>query len=100
MHCADWLNLFMHYLFFSLLSVGGPTTTTPEMHRYLVYQQHWLSEAQFNSSIAIAQSAPGPNVLFGGHRCCSAWRTDHHDRPSAALFGALLSNRSMGTQEP
>ncbi|KDM93582.1 hypothetical protein EE54_06045, partial [Mycobacterium tuberculosis] len=24
----------------------------------------WLSEAQFSSSIAIAQAAPGPNVLF------------------------------------
>ena len=24
----------------------------------------WLSDAQFNSSIALAQAAPGPNVLF------------------------------------
>ena len=34
------------------------------MHRYLVGSQHWLSDAQFNASIAIAQAAPGPNVLF------------------------------------
>jgi chromate transporter len=34
------------------------------MHRYLVTQQGWLSDAQFSSSIALAQAAPGPNVLF------------------------------------
>jgi chromate transporter len=34
------------------------------MHRYLVEQQRWLTEAQFNASIAIAQAAPGPNILF------------------------------------
>ena len=37
---------------------------TPEMHRYLVDQQHWLTDPQFTASIAIAQAAPGPNVLF------------------------------------
>jgi chromate transporter len=47
-----------------LLAVGGAITTAPDMHRYLVTQQHWLSEAQFSSSIALAQAAPGPNVLF------------------------------------
>ena len=34
------------------------------MHRFLVEQQGWLSDSQFNASIAIAQAAPGPNVLF------------------------------------
>ena len=61
---GDWLDLFRHYFSISLLAVGGAITTAPEMHRYLVVQQHWLSEAQFNASIAIAQAAPGPNVLF------------------------------------
>lgn len=61
---ADWLALFMHYLSLSLLAIGGAISTVPEMHRYLVEQQHWLSETQFTSSIAIAQAAPGPNVLF------------------------------------
>ncbi|MDH5205626.1 MAG: chromate transporter [Hylemonella sp.] len=48
----------------SLLAVGGAITTAPEMHRYLVDQQGWLTGEQFNASIAIAQAAPGPNVLF------------------------------------
>ena len=34
------------------------------MHRYLVNEQHWLSDSQFTSSVALAQAAPGPNVLF------------------------------------
>jgi chromate transporter len=61
---ADWLDLFGHYLLLSLMSIGGAISTTPEMHRYLVEQHHWLTQAQFNESIALAQAAPGPNVLF------------------------------------
>jgi chromate transporter len=34
------------------------------MHRYLVERQAWLTDTQFNASVAIAQAAPGPNVLF------------------------------------
>ena len=60
----DWITLFLHYLSLSLLSVGGAITTAPDMHRFLVDKQHWLTHAQFNASIAIAQAAPGPNVLF------------------------------------
>ncbi|HSV58907.1 MAG TPA: chromate transporter [Variovorax sp.] len=61
---ADWLALFLQYMFLSLISISGAITTVPDMHRYLVAQQGWLSDAQFNSSVAIAQAAPGPNVLF------------------------------------
>jgi chromate transporter len=64
MAAADWLNLFSHFFSISLLAVGGAISTVPDMHRFLVDQQHWLTEAQFNASIAIAQAAPGPNVLF------------------------------------
>ena len=60
----DWFSLFFHYMSLSLLAIGGAITTAPDMHRYLVDQQHWLTDAQFNASIAIAQAAPGPNVLF------------------------------------
>ncbi len=61
---ADWLDFFGHLLLWSLLSVGGVISTVPDMHRYLVTRQQWLSEAQFSSSIAIAQAAPGPNILY------------------------------------
>ncbi|TDQ43694.1 chromate transporter [Tepidicella xavieri] len=61
---GDWLNLFLHFTVLSLLAVGGAITTAPEMHRYLVSQQQWLTDAQFTASIALAQAAPGPNLLF------------------------------------
>ncbi|WP_382200135.1 chromate transporter [Hydrogenophaga defluvii] len=61
---ANWLELFTHFATLSLLGVGGAITTAPDMHRYLVHQQGWLSDAQFTSSIALSQAAPGPNVLF------------------------------------
>ena len=60
----EWLGLFGHFMVLSLLSVGGAIATAPDMHRYVVTQQHWISDAQFNASVAIAQAAPGPNVLF------------------------------------
>ena len=60
----DWFSLFFHFVSLSLLAIGGAITTAPDMHRYLVDQQHWLTDAQFNASIALAQAAPGPNVLF------------------------------------
>jgi chromate transporter len=64
MTTADWVSLFNHFAALSLLGVGGAITTAPDMHRYLVHEQYWLSDLQFTSSIALAQAAPGPNVLF------------------------------------
>jgi chromate transporter len=61
---GDCLALFQHFLTLSLLAVGGAITTVPDMHRFLVLEQHWLSEGQFSASIALAQAAPGPNLLF------------------------------------
>lgn len=63
---SDWLSFFQHFLSLSLLAVGGAIITVPDMHRFLVDENHWLTEQQFSSSIALAQSAPGPNVLFVG----------------------------------
>ena len=61
---ADWFALLGHFLSLSLLSVGGAISVAPDMHRFLVDRQGWLTDPQFNASIAIAQAAPGPNVLF------------------------------------
>ncbi|RZJ07643.1 MAG: chromate transporter [Rubrivivax sp.] len=60
----DLLSLFLHFLTLSLLSIGGAISTVPEMHRFLVDKTGWLTDAGFTSSIALAQAAPGPNVLF------------------------------------
>ena len=61
---ADLLALFAHFVVLSLLAVGGAITTAPDMHRVVVEERHWLVDAQFSASVAIAQAAPGPNVLF------------------------------------
>jgi chromate transporter len=61
---SDWLTLFLHFVSLSLLSIGGAITTVPDMHRFLVDEKSWLSDSQFTGSIALAQAAPGPNVLF------------------------------------
>lgn len=61
---GEWLAMMGHFMVLSLLAVGGAITTVPEMHRYIVNQRGWLDEAQFTASIALAQAAPGPNVLF------------------------------------
>lgn len=61
---ADWLALFVHFASLSLLAVGGAITTAPAMHSYLVTQRMWLTDSEFTTAIALAQAAPGPNVLF------------------------------------
>ena len=61
---GNLLDLLGCFVTLSLLSVGGAITTVPEMHRYLVAQNAWLTDSQFSASIALAQAAPGPNVMF------------------------------------
>lgn len=60
----DWLALLAQFMLLSLMSVGGAISTSSDMHRYLVVEQHYLTPVQFAESIALAQAAPGPNVLF------------------------------------
>lgn len=64
MNGADLLQLFLHFLSLSLLAIGGALATSPEMNRFLVDERGWMSDAQFTDSIALAQAAPGPNILF------------------------------------
>ena len=64
MQWADWLDLSRHFLAYSIMSIGGPFGLIPEMHRYLVVEHQWLTDAQFSASIVLGQAAPGPNILF------------------------------------
>lgn len=86
---GDWFHLFVHFLGLSLMSIGGAITTVAEMHRYLVVQQHWLTDAQFNAAIALAQAAPGPNVLFVA---LMGWNVGlNAGGLGSALFGVLAA---------
>jgi chromate transporter len=48
----------------SLLAVGGANSTLPEIAQQVVEQRHWMSATQFSQLFAIANSAPGPNMLI------------------------------------
>ena len=61
-----WWSLFGHFIALSLMSIGGAITLVSDMHRRLVVNDHLLSDGDFTSAIALAQAAPGPNVLFVG----------------------------------
>lgn len=60
----DWWYLAEKFLILSAISMGGPLILLPEMRRFLVVEQGWITNEQVTASIALAQSAPGPNVLF------------------------------------
>jgi chromate transporter len=60
----DLPSLCFNFISLSLMSVGGGMAVVPDMHRFLVLESRWLTEAQFSGSIALAQVAPGPNILF------------------------------------
>jgi chromate transporter len=60
-------SLFTLAAFFavtSLFAIGGANSAIPEMHRYAVDIQHWLSDRQFADSFALAQLTPGPNLII------------------------------------
>ncbi|RTL54404.1 MAG: chromate transporter [Rhodocyclaceae bacterium] len=58
------IALTIHFSLLSLLAFGGAGALTPEIHRVVVEQQGWLTQREFVDYFAIAQAAPGPNVLF------------------------------------
>lgn len=56
--------LFLMFVQFSLLAVGGANAIVPELHRVVVSELHWMSGQEFAALFALAQAAPGPNVLI------------------------------------
>ena len=47
----------------SLLAFGGGNTILPEMQRQVVDVHHCMSASEFTSLFALAQAAPGPNMM-------------------------------------
>lgn len=58
------LTLAGFFAVLSLFSVGGGNSAVPEMHRYAVDVQHWLTDQQFADTFALAQLTPGPNLII------------------------------------
>lgn len=64
MSATELLALFLHFLSLSVFATGGAIALASDMHRYVVDEHGYLSHTQFVNSIALAQAAPGPNILF------------------------------------
>jgi len=47
----------------SLLAFGGGNTILPEMQRQVVDIHHWMTAQEFGALFALAQAAPGPNMM-------------------------------------
>lgn len=48
----------------SLLAFGGGNTILPEMQRQVVVVYHWMTASEFSALFALAQAAPGPNMMI------------------------------------
>ncbi len=51
------------YAEMSLLAFGGANAVFPEMQRQVVDVHHWMDARQFAALYALAQAAPGPNMM-------------------------------------
>ena len=58
------IELGLYFALLSLLTFGGVSSVIPEMQRYIVDVKGWTTAADFMHLFAVAQAAPGPNVLF------------------------------------
>lgn len=58
------LALTLVFTQLSLLAFGGGNAILPEMQHQVVTVHHWMSAEQFSSMFAIAQAAPGPNMMI------------------------------------
>ncbi|MED5619387.1 chromate transporter [Ideonella sp. BN130291] len=88
----DLLGLFAHFLVLSMLAIGGAITTAPDMHRLIVKEHGWITDAQFTASVALAQAAPGPNLLFVA---VLGWNVAGLPGVVATMAGILLPSTTL-----
>jgi chromate transporter len=69
----------------SLLAFGGTNSVLPEMQRQTVEVHHWLGAHEFAALFALAQAAPGPNMMVVS---LIGWRV-------AGLAGALTTTAAV-----
>lgn len=79
------IDLYLEFTLLAFVAFGGATALLPEMHRVVVENHHWLDDATFTHLYAIAQAAPGPNVLVV---TLIGWKV-------AGLPGALAATLAM-----
>ena len=57
------LSLFLKLSAFSLVAFGGINALLPTLFDLSVNQEHWIDAQTFADYFAIAQAAPGPNLM-------------------------------------
>lgn len=57
-------ELTLYFALLSLMAIGGANAVIPDMHRQFVELRGWMSGTEFVETVALAQAAPGPNVLL------------------------------------
>jgi chromate transporter len=82
---ATLASLAAVFMQLSLLAFGGTNSVLPEMQRQVVDVHPWLVAQDFASLYALAQAAPGPNMLVV---TLIGWRV-------AGLPGALIATLSV-----
>jgi chromate transporter len=81
----DLTALAVVYAQLSLLAFGGANAIVPEMQRQVVDVHHWMSAHEFAAMFALAQAAPGPNMMVVS---LVGWRV-------AGFWGALVSTGAI-----
>jgi chromate transporter len=79
------LDLALVYAQLSLLAFGGANAVIPEMQRQVVEVHHWMTARDFAAMFALAQAAPGPNMMVVS---LVGWRV-------AGLAGALVTTTAI-----
>lgn len=64
MNGAILATLAWRFLVLAFLAIGGANAVLPELHRQVVEVERWLTNGQFAALFAIANAAPGPNLLI------------------------------------
>jgi chromate transporter len=57
-------QLTLSFLGVAFLSIGGASALIPEFYRQVVDVHAWMSSTDFAHTVALAQIAPGPNMLI------------------------------------
>lgn len=71
----------------SFVAVGGVTAALPGIHRQVVDVQGWMNDTTFANLYAIAQAAPGPNVIVVG---LIGWHITGLAGLAVAMLGMVL----------
>ena len=79
------LELATVYGQLSLLAFGGANAVIPEMQRQVVEVHHWMNAHEFAALYALAQAAPGPNMMVVS---LVGWRV-------AGFWGALVTTGAV-----